>query len=296
MLQNWFKNRRGKEKYEEQKHKNAKQAWQTDQSGFPPHVLPHAASSSLAEGTHVSETTSHINEYVDRDTDSAGEQKVTSTGHLTAGREYRCRTFRVPGRGDKLFMLATECAKVLRFRHSDELFNAKPSLYKIVLNQAEKDHLINEWILPYDEQQALLVIVPARSVFRQFGASIVQNGRHVRDDYWEHEARKHGFTEEDRADLYVPLRKYNEDDTKPASGTPSSKVSKPSINDVASSSSHGSGTRHDTPKDKKRPQQPSHMMHYSNRFPSRRTIIVHKPSADTGDPPERTLGGDGRWC
>ena len=275
MLQNWFKNRRGKEKYEEQKHKNAKQAWQTDQSGFPPHVLPHAASFSLTEETHVSENASHIDkfaasllntasassppsntpgsslhvsgpdvpfashrdipgylsgttnqlnaegdEYLDRDTDSAGEQKVTSTGHLTAGREYRCRTFLVPGRGDKLFMLAIECAKVLVYRDSYLIFTQNPSLYRIVLDQAEKDHLIKERILPYSHRSQQIAMVTARSMFRRFGARIIRNARRVRDDYWEHEARKQGFTEEDRVGVHVALRDYNGDNTKPASGTP----------------------------------------------------------------------------
>src|SRR5690349_4295047 len=32
-------------------------------------------------------------EYVPREYDEAGEKKVTETGHLLEGREYRCRTF-----------------------------------------------------------------------------------------------------------------------------------------------------------------------------------------------------------
>jgi hypothetical protein len=52
-------------------------------------------------------------EYIPREYDDAGEKKVTANGQLLDGREYRCRTFFVPNRGDKLFMLATECARVL---------------------------------------------------------------------------------------------------------------------------------------------------------------------------------------
>jgi Chromatin remodelling complex Rsc7/Swp82 subunit len=41
--------------------------------------------------------------------------------------------------------------------------------------------------------------VTAKSMFRQFGSRVIQNGRRVRDDYWESKARKQGFTEDDLA-------------------------------------------------------------------------------------------------
>src|SRR5262245_40685965 len=67
-------------------------------------------------------TTDQLNaardEWVPWKVDEFGEKKVLPTGHLLGGREYRCRTFHVPARGDKLFMLATECARVLGYRDS----------------------------------------------------------------------------------------------------------------------------------------------------------------------------------
>lgn len=138
-------------------------------------------------------------EYIPREYDEAGEKKVTANGHPRDGREYRCRTFFVPNRGDKLFMLATECARVLGYRDSYLLFNKNRSLYKIIASQAEKDDLIHQEILPYSYRSRQIAIVTAKSMFRQFGSRVIVNGRRVRDDYWEGKARKQGFTEEDLA-------------------------------------------------------------------------------------------------
>ena len=138
-------------------------------------------------------------EYIPRETDEAGEKKVMLNGQLCGGREYRCRTFLVPNRGDKLFMLATECARVLGYRDSYLLFNKNRSLYKIIANQTEKDDLVSQEILPFSYRSRQIAIVTARSMFRQFGSRVIVNGRRVRDDYWEGKARKQGFTEADLA-------------------------------------------------------------------------------------------------
>ncbi|KAF2706828.1 hypothetical protein K504DRAFT_385358 [Pleomassaria siparia CBS 279.74] len=172
--------------------------------------LPSPAKSTPAKATVIKalptvrdHTTDQLNqegdEYIPRETDDAGETKVTATGHALDGREYRCRTFFVPNRGDKLFMLATECARVLGYRDSYLLFNKNRSLYKIIATQAEKDDLIHQEILPYSYRSRQIAIVTARSMFRQFGSRLIVNGRRVRDDYWESKARKQGFTEEDAA-------------------------------------------------------------------------------------------------
>lgn len=138
-------------------------------------------------------------EYLPREIDEAGEKKVMPNGQLLGGREYRCRTFLVPNRGDKLFMLATECARVLGYRDSYLLFNKNRSLFKIIANQVEKDDLVQQEILPFSYRSRQIAIVTARSMFRQFGSRVIVNGRRVRDDYWETKARKQGFTEADLA-------------------------------------------------------------------------------------------------
>jgi len=143
-------------------------------------------------------------EYIPRELDEAGERKVTVTGHLMDGRDYQCRTFFVPNRGDKLFMLATECARVLAYRDSYLLFNKNRSLFKIIASQPEKDDLIGQEILPYSYRSRQIAIVTARSMYRQFGSRMIKNGRRVRDDYWESKARKQGFTEDDLANEKRP--------------------------------------------------------------------------------------------
>ncbi|KAK1074656.1 hypothetical protein LTR12_011933 [Friedmanniomyces endolithicus] len=148
-------------------------------------------------------TTDQLNaendEYIPRETDPGGETKVSPDGYALEGRKYKCRTFQVPNRGEKLFMLATECARVLGYRDSYLLFNKNRSLYKIIANQQEKDNLIHQEILAYSYRSRQIAIVTARSMFRQFGSRLIDGGRRVRDDYWEAKARKQGFTEDDLA-------------------------------------------------------------------------------------------------
>ncbi|PSR82196.1 chromatin remodelling complex Rsc7/Swp82 subunit-domain-containing protein [Coniella lustricola] len=138
-------------------------------------------------------------EYLPREIDENGEKKVNANGTLNGDRVFRCRTFLVPNRGDKYFMLATECARVLGYRDSYLLFNKNRSLFKIIANQAEKDDLVSQEILPFSYRSRQIAIVTARSMFRQFGSRVIVNGRRVRDDYWETKARKQGFTEADLA-------------------------------------------------------------------------------------------------
>ncbi|KAI6421769.1 hypothetical protein MCOR21_009111 [Pyricularia oryzae] len=169
----------------------------------PPPPKPTPKSTLKALPTVRDHTTDQLvpggDEYIPRETDEAGEKKVMPNGQLTGGREYKCRTFLVPNRGDKLFMLATECARVLGYRDSYLLFNKNRSLYKIIASQVEKDDLVNQDVLPFSYRSRQIAIVTARSMFRQFGSRVIMNGRRVRDDYWEGKARKQGFTEADLA-------------------------------------------------------------------------------------------------
>jgi hypothetical protein len=173
----------------------------TPTQSSPPKTTPKSVIKALP--TVRDHTTDQLSEegdeYMPREYDEAGEKKVTATGHLLDNRDYRCRTFFVPNRGDKLFMLATECARVLGYRDSYLLFNKNRSLYKIIATQAEKEDLIHQEILPFSYRSRQIAIVTAKSMFRQFGSRVIVNGRRVRDDYWEAKARKQGFTEEDLA-------------------------------------------------------------------------------------------------
>jgi len=162
-----------------------------------------AAKTVKALPTVRDHTTDQLNEahdeYIPREIDEFGEKKVMANGTLLGNRQYRCRTFLVPNRGDKLFMLATECARVLGYRDSYLLFNKNRSLFKIIATQQEKDDLVQQEILPFSYRSRQIAIVTARSMFRQFGSRVIEGGRRVRDDYWEQKARKQGFTELDAA-------------------------------------------------------------------------------------------------
>ncbi len=143
--------------------------------------------------------TSEQDEYIPREYDEQGERKVSPTGEPLGNRQFKMRTFYVAHRGEKRFMLATECARVLGYRDSYLLFNKNRSLHKIIATQQEKDELIHQEILPYSYRSRQIAIVTAKSMFRQFGARVIEGGRRVRDDYWEAKAIKQGFSEEDMA-------------------------------------------------------------------------------------------------
>lgn len=50
-------------------------------------------------------------EYIPKEFDDAGETKVDAMGYPQGNREYKCRTFRVPKRGDKLFYVGNRVRK-----------------------------------------------------------------------------------------------------------------------------------------------------------------------------------------
>ncbi|CAK1365386.1 unnamed protein product [Cercospora beticola] len=127
------------------------------------------------------------------DIDRAGELKVSKDGQLRGGREYQCRTFTLPGRGTTIYMLATECARVLGYRDSDILFNENQTLGKIIIGQAEKDDLLGRNILPRFDRARQVAVVTARSMFRQFGSRVIEDGQPGRDDYWEADAQHQVF-------------------------------------------------------------------------------------------------------
>lgn len=128
-----------------------------------------------------------------------GEKKVMPNGALCGVREYRCRTFMLPSRGEKLFMLSTECAEVLGYMYDFVLFDTSRTLHQVITSETEKDDLVSREILPPSYRSKYVAVVNARSIFRQFGSRVVVNGRRVRDDYWETRAREKGFAEADSA-------------------------------------------------------------------------------------------------
>lgn len=123
------------------------------------------------------------------DEDPLGQAKVDADGHLQGGREYRCRTFTLLGRGARLYMLSTEPARCIGFRDSYLFFQKHRQLFKIITEPAQKFDLIARDLIPHSYKGRAIGVVTARSVFREFGARIVVGGRRVADDFWEARAR-----------------------------------------------------------------------------------------------------------
>lgn len=155
---------------------------------------------------HVRDQPGHEEvEQVTREYDSSGEAKISPVGELLGGRVFRIRSFVIPRRSEKHLMLGTECARVLGYRDSYLFFSANRTLLKILATQQDKDDLIDLEILPYTHRSRKITLVTAKSIFRQFGARVIEGGRRVRDDYWEAKSVRSGFTEEDMPGQ-IPMR------------------------------------------------------------------------------------------
>ncbi|KFA76768.1 hypothetical protein S40288_08667, partial [Stachybotrys chartarum IBT 40288] len=144
--------------------------------------------------------------------DPEGETKVDKNGNLQDGRDYRCRTFKVLGRGNRLYMLSTEPARCVGFRDSYLFFTKHRKLYKIIVDDDEKRDMIERDIIPHSYKGRSIGIVTARSVFREFGARIVVGGKRIIDDYNVAQARADGVVEgqvADPEDRFVPGEPYN---------------------------------------------------------------------------------------
>ncbi|KAG8358911.1 hypothetical protein FVEN_g3454 [Fusarium venenatum] len=132
--------------------------------------------------------------------DPEGETKVDKLGNLQGGRDYRCRTFTVSGREDRLYMLSTEPARCVGFRDSYLFFTKHKKLYKIIVDDDEKRDMIERDIIPHSYKGRSIGIVTARSVFREFGARIIVGGKRIIDDYNVTLARAEGAVEGEIAD------------------------------------------------------------------------------------------------
>ncbi|KAF2097005.1 nuclear localization protein [Rhizodiscina lignyota] len=146
-----------------------------------------------------------VNDEVDLPEDAEGETKVDKNGHLQGGRQYRVRTFLIPGRGDRLYMLSTEPARCTGFRDSYLFFTKHMQLYKIIVDENEKHGLIERDIIPHSYKGRAIGVVTARSVFREFGARIIVGGKRIIDDYYVTKAKAEGAIEGELADPHDKL-------------------------------------------------------------------------------------------
>ena len=136
-----------------------------------------------------------VNDEVELPEDPEGEEKVTKEGELRGEREYRVRTFRIEGKGNRLYMLSTEPARCIGFRDSYLFFQKHKQLYKIIIAEEAKKDLIDRGIIPHSYKGRAIGVVTARSVFREFGSKIIVGGKKVVDDYQVAEARANGDIE-----------------------------------------------------------------------------------------------------
>jgi len=154
-----------------------------------------------------------VDDEIALDEDPLGQPKVDKNGYLQGGREYRCRTFTILGRGEKLYMLSTEPARCIGFRDSYLFFQKHKQLFKIITADDEKYNLIARDLIPHSYKGRAIGVVTARSVFREFGARIIVGGRRVIDDFWETKAIEEGAVEGELADpddrLPGPGEEYN---------------------------------------------------------------------------------------
>jgi len=132
--------------------------------------------------------------------DEAGCKKVDKFGNLSGGREYRIRTFRLSTEDQKLYMVSTEPARLVGFRDSYLLFKNHRALFKKTCTNEEKMDLIDRGILPNSYKSRSVNLVTARSIYREFGAKIIINGKKVIDDFWEAKAIENGDVAGEYAD------------------------------------------------------------------------------------------------
>lgn len=124
--------------------------------------------------------------------DPKGKEKIDELGYLKGGREFKMKTFKLLGQGDRLYMISTEPARLVGFRDSYLLFKTHLTLFKRVCDQDEKMDLIQRGLIPNSYKGRSVNLVTARSIFREFGARMIKGGKKVIDDFWEQRAIDNG--------------------------------------------------------------------------------------------------------
>ncbi|PSK38644.1 hypothetical protein C7M61_002579 [Candidozyma pseudohaemuli] len=132
--------------------------------------------------------------------DPKGCEKVDALGRLQGDRKYRVKTFTLLGKGERLYMVSTEPARLVGFRDSYLLFKTHLSLFKKVCTHEEKMDLIDRHLIPTSYKGRSVNLVTARSIYREFGARMVVGGKKVIDDFWEQQAIDRGDVSGEYAD------------------------------------------------------------------------------------------------
>lgn len=134
------------------------------------------------------------------DEDPKGIAKIDALGFLQGDRKFRVKTFTVLGKGERQYMVSTEPARLVGFRDSYLLFKTHQTLFKKVCTNEEKMDLIRRHLIPTSYKGRAVNLVTARSIFREFGARMIVDGKKVTDDFWEDQARERGDVEGEAAE------------------------------------------------------------------------------------------------
>ncbi|RKP30990.1 hypothetical protein METBISCDRAFT_14934 [Metschnikowia bicuspidata] len=135
------------------------------------------------------------------DEDPKGRAKIDALGFLQGDRKFRVKSFTVLGKGNRQYMVSTEPARLVGFRDSYLLFKTHQSLFKKVCTNEEKMDLIRRHLIPTSYKGRAVNLVTARSIFREFGARMIVDGKKVIDDFWEDQARERGDVEGEPAEI-----------------------------------------------------------------------------------------------
>ncbi|GAA6027047.1 hypothetical protein JCM8097_006069 [Rhodosporidiobolus ruineniae] len=119
--------------------------------------------------------------------DPRGEAKIDKNGNLLGGRKWKVHTFTSPLRENpnKVYLLSIDAARCAGFRDSLYFFRRNPLIHKLSCNQPEKDRLIELGRLSGNLKSRAVTMVSARNVFKIMGATFLQDGKYVFDDYYE---------------------------------------------------------------------------------------------------------------
>ncbi|GAA5911621.1 hypothetical protein JCM6882_008056 [Rhodosporidiobolus microsporus] len=119
--------------------------------------------------------------------DPRGEAKIDKDGNLLGGRRWKVHTFTSPLRANKskVYLLSIDAARCAGFRDSLYFFRRNPLIHKLTCNQPEKDRLIELGRLSGNLKSRAVTMVSARNVFKVMGATFLQDGKYVFDDYYE---------------------------------------------------------------------------------------------------------------
>lgn len=126
--------------------------------------------------------------------------------YILAGREYKVPTFTLPTRGDEVFMLAMDPARLFNYRDSYLFFQRNPYLRRVRLTEEERNLLVDQRKLVHWFRNRDVAVVSARSCFKCFGHRIIKNGRRIVDDYFETRAREEGDSHDSEDGENIPRR------------------------------------------------------------------------------------------